>query len=86
MGSNGRMTCHSASVMSEAYHRTCSGPSAALPNLCARQSHDRDCALDSTHASAKDCGNYQKALLSCAGSRAISRTGTLFDQASPRDR
>ena len=30
-----------------------SGRSAALPNLCVRQSHDRDEELDSIHASAK---------------------------------
>jgi hypothetical protein len=73
-----------------------SGRSAALPNLCARQSHDREGELDSTHASAKDCGNraswclvwfappsYQEALLSCADSRAITRSETLFEQASP---
>lgn len=34
-----------------------SGPSAALPNLCTRQSHGRDAELDSTHADANDCGN-----------------------------
>jgi hypothetical protein len=28
-----------------------------LPNLCERQSHDRDGELDSMHASAKDSGN-----------------------------
>ncbi|MET7784988.1 IS110 family transposase, partial [Streptomyces sp. NPDC005388] len=52
--------------------------------------------LDSTHASAKDCGNraswysvgiappnYQEALLPCTGPRAITRSGTLFDQTSP---
>lgn len=71
-----------------------SGRSAALPNLCARQSHDRDDELDSTHASAKDCDNraswysvgiappnYQEALLPCAKPRAITRSGTQFDQA-----
>jgi hypothetical protein len=58
----------------------------------------REGELDSTHASAKDCGNraswrlvcfappnYREAPLSCADSRAIPRSGTLFDQTNPRD-
>ncbi|MGW1729422.1 hypothetical protein ACWCQK_42520, partial [Streptomyces sp. NPDC002306] len=52
--------------------------------------------MDSTHADAKDCGNraswysvgiappnYQEALLPCVGPHAITRSGILFDQASP---
>jgi hypothetical protein len=41
-GSNGRTTRRSASVM---------------PELRARQSHDRDAELDSPRADAKNCGN-----------------------------
>lgn len=56
-GSTARMTCRSASVMSEAWHGVRSGRTVALPDLCARQSHGRDGELGSTRAGTKDCGN-----------------------------
>lgn len=83
-GSTARTTRHSASVMSETTHGVRAGRSAALPNLRARQSHDREGELDSMHAGAKDCGNRaswrlvwfapratKRRLLLCAGPRAI---------------
>lgn len=73
-----------------------SGPSAALPNLCARQSHDAGSESDSTRADAKDCGNraswhsmgiappnHQEALLPGLRPHAITRSGTLFDRTGP---
>lgn len=96
-GSNGRMTAHSTSVMSDGYRWTRSGWPAALLYTCARQTRDGAVKLNWAGSDAYNNGTrasrqrsvrfaspiYREALPSCAYNGKITPTENLFDPHIP---